>query len=147
MAKLLVVLLLIAAVAVRLSGGFMIALTKVSPSTLELSASTPEQSNPTHVDNSQLDPTISSDFTIQVCTSTNCSKRLQNMGLDQYHILGEIYARAEERNVHKCMIIEDGACLGGKNCKLGPCVAIKHDDFDGNVALDGMSSNEFRERV
>ena len=29
----------------------------------------------------------------------------------------------------------------------GPCVAVLHDDFDGNVALDGMTSKEFQERV
>ena len=29
----------------------------------------------------------------------------------------------------------------------GPCVAVLHDDFDGNVALDGMNSKEFQERV
>jgi len=94
-----------------------------------------------------LDPITASDFTIQVCTSTNCSKRLQTLGLDQYHVLGEIYARAQERNVEKCMIIEDGACQGGRNCRLGPCVGILHSDFDGNVALEGMNSSEFRERV
>jgi hypothetical protein len=69
------------------------------------------------------------------------------MGLDQYHVLGEIYARAQARNVQECMVIEDRTCQGGKNCKLGPCVAILHEDFDGNVALDGMSGNEFKERV
>ncbi len=30
---------------------------------------------------------------------------------------------------------------------VGPCVAILHEDFDGNVALDGMNSKEFQERV
>lgn len=29
----------------------------------------------------------------------------------------------------------------------GPCVAIQHEDFVGNVALEGMTSNEFKERV
>jgi hypothetical protein len=29
----------------------------------------------------------------------------------------------------------------------GPCVAILHEDFDGNVALDGMNSKEFQDRV
>ena len=96
---------------------------------------------------SSLDHVTASDFAIQVCTSTTCSKRLQQQGLDQYHILGEIYAKAQERNVQECMIIEDGKCQGGKNCKMGPCVAVLHNDFDGNVALEGMTSNEFTEKV
>ncbi|KAL7537289.1 hypothetical protein ACHAWF_005717 [Thalassiosira exigua] len=90
---------------------------------------------------------IAAQFTIQVCTSTSCTKTLKQQGLDQYHALGEIYARAQEANLEKCMIIEDGGCQGGKNCKMGPCVAILHEDFVGRVALEGMNSNEFRERV
>lgn len=67
--------------------------------------------------------------------------------MDQYNALGEIYACAQEAGLEKCVIIEDGGCQGGKNCKLGPCVGIQHDDFDGNVGLEGMNSNELRERV
>mmetsp|Transcript_37768 Transcript_37768/g.80688 ORF Transcript_37768/g.80688 Transcript_37768/m.80688 type:complete len:184 (-) Transcript_37768:380-931(-) len=96
---------------------------------------------------SSLDPNVASQFTIQVCTSTSCSKKLSESGLDQYHVLGEIFALAQSANLEKCMIIEDGGCLGGKNCKMGPCVAISHEDFVGNVALEGMNSNEFQERV
>lgn len=62
-------------------------------------------------------------------------------------MLGEIYAQAQAANMEKYIIIEDGGCQGGKNCKMGPCVAILHDDFDGNVALEGMNSNEFLEHV
>eukprot|EP00970_Alexandrium_tamarense_P000032 scaffold6_cov190-Alexandrium_tamarense.AAC.28 len=69
------------------------------------------------------------------------------MGLDQYHVLGEIYAKAQARNVEKCMIIEDGGCQGGRNCKLGPCVGILHDDYDGNIGLEGMNGSELTERV
>lgn len=122
----------------------------VLPSTIHLTSSpgNPEPvNNPIDREHLALDPKVASDFTIQVCTSTNCSKRLQQLGLDEYHVLGELYARAEARSVEECMIIEDGKCLGGKNCKSGPCVAILHDDFDGPVALEGMASNEFRERV
>ena len=62
-------------------------------------------------------------------------------------MLGEIYAKAQSANVESSMTIEDGGCQGGKNCRLGPCVAVLHEDFVGNVALEGMDSNEFRERV
>lgn len=94
-----------------------------------------------------LDPDIAAQFTIQVCTSTSCTRKLTDAGLDQYHILGELYSQAQAVNLEKIMIIEDGGCQGGKNCKAGPCVAILHDEFDGNVALEGMNSNEFTERV
>lgn len=94
-----------------------------------------------------LDTSIAQQFTIQVCTSTSCTKLLKNLGLDRYHVLGEIYSKAQSAKVESCMVIEDGGCQGGKNCKLGPCVAVLHDDFVGNVALEGMGSNEFRERV
>ena len=94
-----------------------------------------------------LDPQIASQFTVQVCTSTNCSRKLNQAGLDKYHALGEIYAHAQAANLEKAVIIEDGGCQGGKNCGLGPCVAVLHEDFVGNVALEGMGSAEFRERV
>lgn len=94
-----------------------------------------------------LDPKVAQQFTIQVCTATSCCRKMNELGLDKYHTLGEIYAKAQEGNIETSMIIEDGGCQGGKNCKLGPCVAILHEDFDGNVALDGMGSAEFRERV
>lgn len=94
-----------------------------------------------------LDPEIAAQFTIQVCTSSSCTRKLQDVGLDQYDVLGEIYAQAQSANVEKIMIIEDGGCQGGRNCKMGPCVAVMHEDFEGNVALEGMRSTEFRESV
>jgi len=97
--------------------------------------------------NSALDPTIAARFTVQVCTSTSCTRKLNQLGLDQYHVLGEIYAQAQAVDLEKCTIIEDGGCQGGKNCKIGPCVSVQHEDFHGNVALEGMNSNEFQERV
>lgn len=90
---------------------------------------------------------IAAQFTIQVCTSTSCTRKLIDAGLDQYHVLGELYAQAQAVNLEKVMIIEDGGCQGGKNCKMGPCIAILHEEFDGNVALEGMNSKEFTERV
>ncbi len=68
---------------------------------------------------SPLDPDTAAQFSIQVCTSTSCTRKLDEAGLDQYHVLGEIYARAQSVNLEKCMIIEDGGCQGGRNCKMG----------------------------
>jgi hypothetical protein len=97
--------------------------------------------------NMQLDKIAAQQFSIQVCTSTSCCKKLNQLGLDQYYILGEIYEKARLSNIEKEMIIEDGSCQGGMNCKLGPCVAVMHEDFIGSVALKGMGQREFNERV
>lgn len=97
--------------------------------------------------NKQLDKSTAQQFTIQVCTSTSCCKKLDNLGLDKYQVLGDLYERARVENVETDLIIEDGGCRGGKNCGLGPCVAVLHEDFDGSVALEGMAQSEFNERV
>lgn len=93
------------------------------------------------------DTDIAAQFTITVCTSTSCTRKLKEAGLGQYDVLGELYAQAQSVNLEKSMTIEDGGCQGGRNCKLGPCVGITHEDFDGNVALEGMHATEFRESV
>ena len=110
-------------------------------------ASRLQATDDTTIQQEELDREIAQQFTIQVCTSTSCTKKLKQLGLDQYHVLGEIYAYAQSANLETCMVIEDGGCNGGKNCQMGPCVSIQHEDFVGNVALEGMNSNEFRERV
>ena len=77
-----------------------------------------------------LDADIAAQFTIQVCTSTSCSRKLNKAGLDQYHVLGEIYAQAQSANLEKCMIIEDSGCQGGKNCKMGELHGAKDVSFE-----------------
>ena len=94
-----------------------------------------------------LDVDVASQFSVKVCLSSSCTKRLAAQGIDQYAILGEVYERAKQSKVDGCMVVEDGTCNGGKNCKLGPCVSVYHDDFDGPVALDGMNNAEFEQRV
>jgi hypothetical protein len=98
-------------------------------------------------DKDQLDKSTAQQFTIQVCTSTSCCKKMNRLGLDQYHLLGELYEKARIANIEKDMIVEDGGCRGGVNCKMGPCVAVFHEDFVGSVALEGMAQSEFNERV
>ena len=107
--------------------------------------------------NSKQDAALSSDkvldkitarqFTIQVCTSSNCCKKMNELGLDKYHNLAELYEMARIESIETDLIVEDGGCRGGVNCKLGPCVAVLHEDFVGSVALDGMDQKEFNERV
>jgi len=117
------------------------------PNAGPLSSTTEETSIDLATEESSLDPGIASQFTIKVCTSTSCTRKLKERGLDQYHVLGELYAQAQSANMEKCVIVEDGGCQGGRNCKMGPCVAIQHEEFMGNVGLEGMNSNEFQESV
>lgn len=32
-------------------------------------------------------------------------------------------------------------------CKFGPCIGVEHEDYQGKVALEGMTSEEFQNRV
>ena len=41
--------------------------------------------------------------------------------------------------------MEEGACLGA--CKNSPCVAVEHEDFIGQVSIEGMTASEFSDRV
>jgi hypothetical protein len=43
------------------------------------------------------------------------------------------------------MEVEECPCLG--SCKMAPCVAIEHDDYEGTISLDGMTDSEFASRV
>lgn len=41
--------------------------------------------------------------------------------------------------------MEESTCLG--SCKLAPCVAIQHEDYMGNIGLEGMTENELSLRL
>jgi hypothetical protein len=41
--------------------------------------------------------------------------------------------------------VEESPCLGG--CQRAPCVAIAHEDYEGTVALQGMTTAEFASRT
>lgn len=76
-------------------------------------------------------------FKIVTCMSTACSKKRESLGLDSLSTFGAMYTRATDSRV----TVEEGPCVG--SCRMGPCVAIEHDDFFGTVALEGMTSEEF----
>jgi len=89
---------------------------------------------------------IAQQFTIKVCTSTSCTNKLKQAGVyDEYHTLGEVYAQAQHAKLEKSMVIEDSGCQG--NCRMGPCVSILHEEYDGNIGLEGMTKNEQLQRV
>lgn len=41
--------------------------------------------------------------------------------------------------------LEESPCLGA--CKMGPCVAVEHDDYVGPVGLIGMTESEIDDSV
>ena len=89
---------------------------------------------------------IAQQFTIKVCTSTSCTNKLKQAGIqDEFFTLGEVYAQAQHAKLERCLVIEDSGCQG--NCRAGPCVSILHEDYDGNIGLEGMNTNEQFQRV
>ena len=93
----------------------------------------------------ELDPTIAEQFKIITCSSTACSKRSIAFGLDEYALFSGIYERKEENQETKTIEVEEGSCMG--RCKFGPCIGVEHEDYQGKVALEGMTSEEFQNRV
>lgn len=86
-----------------------------------------------------------SKFKIVTCMSTSCSKRRKNLGMDSLSTFSAFYTRSRGDGDDPLIIVEEGPCLGA--CKMAPCVAVEHDDFVGNVALEGMTDREFMDRV
>ena len=88
---------------------------------------------------------VCSAFTIQTCSSTACTKKKRQMGIeDEYAIFGGLYARKEDAGAYG-VSVEEVSCLG--SCKHAPCVGIQHEDFYGTVSLEGMSETEFQDQV
>lgn len=91
-----------------------------------------------------IDPEISSKFKLLTCSSTSCAKKRQACGLDSFATYAAFYSRINHGSFPEVQL-EESPCLG--SCEKSPCVAIQHEDFVGNVALEGMNGNEFTERV
>jgi len=90
-----------------------------------------------------LDPNVSAKFKILTCSSTSCAKKRKQCGMDDFATYGAFYNRIQD--FAPDVQLEESPCLG--SCKMAPCVAIEHDDYEGTVALEGMSGNEFTDRV
>jgi hypothetical protein len=88
---------------------------------------------------------VAEQFKLITCMSTGCSQKRKILGMDELATFGAFYARRADANAMTAVQLEEGPCLGA--CKKGPCVAIQHDDFEGNVGLEGMTDDELSERV
>ena len=95
-------------------------------------------------DQESCDPAVAEKFKIVTCMSSSCSRQREKMGMDELSTFGAFYSRAKS-GTFSSVQVDEGPCLGG--CKLGPCVAVEHDDFIGSVSLEGMTENEFSDRV
>ena len=83
-----------------------------------------------------LDKFICEQMTIKVCSSTSCAKKRKILGMDEFATFGGMYERAGSTGVS----VEESTCLG--KCKMAPCVAVEHEDYIGNIGLEGMTDSE-----
>lgn len=86
----------------------------------------------------------SKQFKILTCSASSCAQKRKLLGMDAFATYGAFYGRIQE-GLFPDVELEEVSCLGA--CKKAPCVAVQHEDFEGNVALEGMNDNEFSERV
>ena len=80
-------------------------------------------------------------MSIHVCSSTSCTKKRKILGMDEFATFGAMYERASTTG----LTVEESTCLG--SCKLAPCVAVQHEDYMGNIGLEGMTDNELSLRL
>jgi len=99
-----------------------------------------ETATPTTSEDQQLRSQVASKFKVLTCTSTACAKKRKACGLDEYATFGAMYTRAAEDLPE--ITVEESPCLG--SCKMAPCIAIEHEDYEGTVALEGMTPIEFQ---
>mmetsp|Transcript_33052 Transcript_33052/g.38277 ORF Transcript_33052/g.38277 Transcript_33052/m.38277 type:complete len:174 (-) Transcript_33052:147-668(-) len=93
---------------------------------------------------SDLDEEVCAALTIWVCGATACANRRRKLGMDEFATVGALYGRKEQAGA-KGLVVEEGSCLG--RCKSAPCVAVEHEDYEGHVALEGMSDAEFGDQL
>lgn len=119
--------------------------------------------NGTNNDNSNDDEKDYSDyeqqFTIITCMSPSCGRKRNEFGLDPFATFGAMYARANNGGKDTTdandndndtasstkVNVKEGPCLGA--CQYGPCIGIEHDEYNGCVALEGMTEEEFSNTV
>eukprot|EP00549_Striatella_unipunctata_P003445 CAMPEP_0118685548 /NCGR_PEP_ID=MMETSP0800-20121206/7311_1 /TAXON_ID=210618 ORGANISM="Striatella unipunctata, Strain CCMP2910" /NCGR_SAMPLE_ID=MMETSP0800 /ASSEMBLY_ACC=CAM_ASM_000638 /LENGTH=96 /DNA_ID=CAMNT_0006582479 /DNA_START=42 /DNA_END=332 /DNA_ORIENTATION=- len=58
--------------------------------------------------------------------------------------MASLYERKESAGAPN-VVVEESPCLGG--CKQAPCVAIEHEEYEGNIGLEGMHDDELTARL
>jgi hypothetical protein len=88
---------------------------------------------------------VARQFKIVTCSASSCTAMRKKLLLDEYATFSLLYERLVQNELLQIMPIEETSCLG--SCAMAPCVAIEHEDYDGTVALYGMSPSEFQLRT
>ena len=86
---------------------------------------------------------VASQFKVLTCSASACAAKRKVLGMDEFATFSCFWIKAKESMPE--ISVEETACLGA--CKKAPCVGVEHEDFEGTVALDGMDSFEFSDRV
>jgi len=95
-------------------------------------------------DDTPLDPSVAKQFKVVTCMGSACAERSAFFGIEQYALYSGMYVRKED-NGAPLVQVEEGPCMG--RCRLGPCITVEHEDYEGRVALEGMEDDEFAARV
>jgi hypothetical protein len=95
-------------------------------------------------DAAEIDLNVAGKFKIVTCSAVSCAKKRSALRMDPYSTFSAFYMRIKDSDFPNVQI-EETSCLG--RCRFAPCVAVEHADFDGSVALEGMTSSEFNARV
>ena len=122
------------------TGGFL-AVGRLQTTSCSIQTSSMSTSDTTEeVDmDSQVRSAEAAKFKILTCTSTACAKKRKVFMMDEYATFGAFFARSKESGGE--VSVEESPCLG--SCKNAPCVAVEHEDYEGTVALKGMTDDEF----
>lgn len=91
----------------------------------------------------EMDPDVAAKFKVVTCMSKACSEKRTVLMQDQLSTFSAFWARSQDRA--PSVQVEESPCLG--SCKQAPCVGIVHEDYEGSVALEGMSEPEFNSKV
>jgi (2Fe-2S) ferredoxin len=88
---------------------------------------------------------VSKQFKILTCSASSCLVKRKKLSLSEYATFSAFWERIDNAGLLNTLLIEESSCLGG--CQYSPCVAVEHDDYDGTVALTGMETSEFVNRI
>lgn len=133
----------VAAAAVSLSEGFLL-VPPHSHASISLSERLARQSTEADSDGHvYFDPNVAKQFKISTCSATSCAAKRKSLALDEYATFSAFWERIQDRIPE--VQVEETSCLGA--CKKSPCVAVEHEEYEGTVALEGMDTFEFADRV
>jgi NADH:ubiquinone oxidoreductase subunit E len=88
---------------------------------------------------------VASQYKIITCSATSCAKQRQKQSLNEYATFSAFWQRLDMVGLLHIVDMEETSCLG--SCTKSPCIAVEHEEYEGTVALLGMTPCEFEDRV